>query len=229
VATQQVRDTPGDGAASLADTVLRGPEHGAGYFYPATATGIPIAVSGFGFAIIMLSLANAEIIPTEAGGIFIPVALATGGLTLLIGGLAELRMGNMFGATFGIVYSGFLITTGLVLQFFAPAITEAAGPEGFGDAFGAYLLVWAVFTAMITVGARYINLPAFVAFALLFAVLAILGINSVVQPESTTLAKVGGWVGLADGLAAWYLVSGILLNGTIGRDVIPLFPYTPKR
>lgn len=228
MATEQIPGARGDGAASLADTVLSGPEHGAGYFYPATATGIPIAVAGFGFSIIMLSLANAEIIPAAAVGIFIPVALATGGLAMLIGGLAEFRTGNVFGATFAIAYSCFLFTTGILLQFFAPAITEAAGPGGFGDAFGAYLLVWAVFTAMLTVGTWYINLPAFVAFALLTVVYVILGINNIVQPESQMLMNLGGWIGLADGLAAWYLVSGLVLNGVIGRDVIPLFPYTPR-
>jgi succinate-acetate transporter protein len=228
VATQEIRGAPGDGAASLADVVLSEPEHGNGYFYPATATGVPLAVACFGFSVLTLSLANAEIIPPEAGGIFVPVALATGGLGMLVGGLAEFRTGNMFGATFGVIYACFLITTGLLLQFFAPGITEAAGAEGFGDAFGAYLLLWAAFTAMLTVGTRYVNLPAFIAFALLVVVYVVLGINSIVQPESTTLAKVGGWLGILDGLAAWYLASGIVLNDVIGRDVIPLFPYTPR-
>jgi succinate-acetate transporter protein len=217
----------GDGA-QLADVVLREPQHGTGYFYPAIATGVPLGVACFGFSLAILSLANARIVNPLAVGMFVPVALGTGGLGMFVGGVAEFRGGNVFGATFGVIYACFLITTALILQFFAPGIVAVAGTDGFGDMFGAYLIMWAIFTAMLAVGARYINLPAFIAFGLLVLVYAVLGINSIVQPTSTTLIKIGGWLGLADSLAAWYLASALLLNATTGRQVLPLFPYVPR-
>jgi succinate-acetate transporter protein len=216
-----------DGSA-LADVVLREPEHGAGYFYPATASGVPLAVACFGFSLAVLSLANAHIVDPRAIGIFVPVALVTGGLGMFTGGVAEFRAGNLFGGTFGVIYACFLITTGLILRYFAPGIIAASGVDGFGDAFGAYLILWAIFTAMLTVGAYYINMPAFIAFGLLVVVYVVLGINSIVQPQSTTLAKVGGWIGLADSAAAWYLASALVLNATTGRQVLPLFPHQPR-
>lgn len=220
----------GNGAGSqLADVVLRTPEHGLGYFYPQTATGVPLAVACFGFSLAMLSLSNAHIVNPDAIGMFVPVAMITGGIGMLVGGLAEFRTGNVFGATFGVIYACFLITTGAILRFFSPDIVAVAGVDGFGDAFGAYLILWAIFTAMLTIGARYINTPAFIAFGLLAIVYVLLGINSIVQPDGTTLQKLGGWVGLVDSAAAWYLASAIVLNGTIGRQVLPLFPYTPRR
>jgi hypothetical protein len=228
VATQQTGVGRADGGSALADVVLREPEHGSGYFYPDVATGVPLAVACFGFSLAVLSLSNAHIVSPAAIGLFIPVAMVTGGLGMFTGGVAEFRRGNTFGATFGVIYACFLITTGVILQFFQPRITAVAGADHFGDAFGAYLILWAIFTAMLTVGARYINLPAFIAFALLAIVYLVLGINNIVQPASTTLAKIGGWVGLVDSAAAWYLSSALVLNATIGRDVLPLFPYTPR-
>jgi hypothetical protein len=38
------------------------------------------------------------------------------------------------------------------------------------------------------------------------------------------LNKAGGWVLVADGLAAWYLSWGLAVNSVIG-DKIPLYPY----
>ncbi len=217
----------GDGSA-LADIVLREPDHGTGYFYPATATGVPLAVACFGFSLATLSLANAHIVSPEAAGLFVPVAMATGGLGMFTGGVAEFRNGNVFGGTFGVIYACFLITTGLIVGFFAPGIIEAAGAGGFGDMFGAYLILWAIFTAMLTVGAYYINMPAFIAFGLLVVVYLILGINNIAQPDGTGLQKLGGWVGLVDSAAAWYLSSALVLNATLQREVLPLFPYTPR-
>lgn len=227
MATPETRVQRGDGSA-LADVVLREPEHGTGYFYPAVATGVPLAVACFGFSLATLSLANAAIIDPAAIGLFVPVALATGGLGMFTGGVAEFRGGNVFGGTFGVIYACFLLTTAIIIQFFSPGIIAAAGADGYGDAFGAYLLLWAVFTAILTVGARYINLPALIAFGLLAVVYVVLGINSIVQPDSDTLAKIGGWIGLVDSATAWYLASALVLNATSGREMLPLFPYTPR-
>lgn len=66
--------------------------------------------------------------------------------------------GNLFGGTFGVAYALFLLTTGLLLRFFAPTIITGVGAnafgDAFGDAFGAGLLMWAVVTAVMAVGAR---------------------------------------------------------------------------
>lgn len=62
--------------------------------------------------------------------------------------------GNLFGGTFGVAYALFLLTTGLLLRFFAPTIITGVGANAFGDAFGAGLLMWAVVTAVMAVGAR---------------------------------------------------------------------------
>ena len=192
------------------------------------ANGVPIAVFGFAFSVTMLGLANAELFNVNAG-LFVPVALGTGALGMLIGGLAEFRNGNLFGATFGIAYACFLFTTPIILRWFAPEITldRVAGVGGFGDSFGAYLLVWAVFTAFFAYGAYYINLPAFLAFLLLVIVYVLAGIVNITSPSSSFLLNLSGWVAIADGFCAFWVGMGIVLNEMGPRPIIPMpsYPY----
>ena len=106
----------------------------------------------------------------------------------------EFRNGNLFGATFCVIYACFLFTTPMILRWFGPEISldRVAGVGGFGDSFGAYLLVWAVFTAFLTYGAYYVNLPAFLAFLLLVVVYVLAGIvNITVAGEQLPAQPVG--------------------------------------
>jgi uncharacterized protein len=187
------------------------------------ASGVPLAVFAFGFSVLALSLANAGLIEAPAG-LFVPVAFGTGALGMLVGGLWEFRNGNLFGATFGVAYACFLFTTPMILRWFAPVISVRNAAE-FGDSFGAYLLMWAVFTAFMTFGAYYVNLPAFLAFALLVVVYLLAGIVNIAGPEGTTLLRITGWIGIADGVCAWWVGFGLVLNGMGPRPVIPLIPY----
>ncbi|MGE5291984.1 MAG: acetate uptake transporter [Micromonosporaceae bacterium] len=207
------------------------PATGPGNAFPATASGVPLSVFAFGFAVGILGLVDTGILNGAAVGVFIAVAMGTGAAGLLIGGLWDFRGGNLFAGTFGTAYALFLFTTGLILKFFAPSVIASAGANAFGDAFGAWLILWAIFTAGLAVGARTINLPAFLAFVLLAAVYVILAIASLggAAGWAGTVTKMGGWVALADGVAAWYLGFGILLNTTVGKDLLPLWPYHPAQ
>lgn len=195
-------------------------------YFQEAASGVPLAVFSFGFSVIALSLANAEIIHLQSG-LFVPIALCTGALGMLVGGLWEFRNGNLFGATFGVAYACFLFTTGAILRWFAPEISalDAVGAGGFGDSFGAWLIMWTVFTAFFAYGAFYINLPAFLAFVLLAVVYLLAGIVNIAEPSSTTLLNIAGWVGIIDGICAWWLGMGLVLNGMGPRPLIPLVPY----
>ena len=202
-------------------------------FAPQPGIGVPLAVGTFGFSVLVLGLPTSRIISPDTLGIFVPVAFGTGALGLFIGGLWEYRANNIFGGSFALFYACFLLTTALILRFFAPAITQAAGAAAFGDAFGAWLILWAIFTLILSVGAWHINVPAFLAFALLALAYVLLGIANLASPGelSDNFTRIGGWVLLADGATAWYLTSGLVLNPTVGRDLVPLWPwpYTTRR
>jgi succinate-acetate transporter protein len=195
-------------------------------FTPEAGIGVSLAVAGFGFSVLVLGMANARWFNPAAGGFFVPVAMATGAFCLLIGGLFEFRANSVFGGTFAVIYAAFLLTTALILRYYSPGIITVAGALAFGDAFGAWLLLWGVFTVLLSVGAWYINMPAFLAFVLLAAAYFILGFANIMNPGDTVtfLVKLGGWVLIADGLCAWYLSWALALNSLV-PDRLPLWPY----
>jgi succinate-acetate transporter protein len=194
-------------------------------FAPQQGIGVSLAVGSFGFSVLVLGLANARVFTPDAIGIFVPVALGMGAFGLLIGGLWEFRANNIFGGTFAVFYAGFLLTTGLILKNYSPGIIDAAGEGGFGDAFGAWLLLWCVFTVMLSAGAYYINMPAFLAFTLLEIAYLLLGVANIAGGDTgETLTQVGGWVLIADGIAAWYLSWALAVNPLAG-DRLPVWPY----
>jgi succinate-acetate transporter protein len=196
-------------------------------FAPQAGVGVSLSVGVFGFSVIMLGLASARVFTPLATSIFVPVAIGLGTFGLLLGGIFELRANNVFAGTFSLLYAGFLLATGLILRgTLSPTLLRDAGAGGFGDAFGTWLLLWCVFTAALTVAAYHINLPAFLAFALLALAYLLLGFANIGEAGSTVnfLNKAGGWVLVADGLSAWWLSLGLAINSVIGEK-IPLMPY----
>lgn len=191
-------------------------------FKPEAGVGIPLAVGTFGFSVLMLGIPNSGLITADAVGAFAAVAFGTGAFGLLIGGLMELRANNVFGGSFALFYSAFLLTTALMLRFLAVEMDPAA----FAAAFGTWLLLWCVFTFMLSWAAWYINMPAFLAFVLLALGYLFFGIaNFVSSPAAVqTLSTAGGWVLIADGLVAWYLAWGLAANTMVG-DKIPLWSH----
>jgi uncharacterized protein len=195
-------------------------------FAPQAGIGVSLSVGVFGFSVIMLGLASARVFNPAAAGIFVPVALGLGAFGLLLGGVFEMRANNVFAGTFSLLYAGFLLATGLILREFSADISSVAGALAFGDAFGSWLLLWCVFTAGLTYAAYYVNMPAFLAFALLTVAYLLLGLANISNPgdTATLLTKLGGWVLIADGLCAWYLSWGLAVNSVVGER-IPLFPH----
>ena len=84
----------------------------------------------------------------------------------------------------------------------------------------------AIFTVILAIGARHINMAAFTPFALAAVVLvleatALLGGTA---GWAAGLGKAGGWVALADSFAAGYLATAILFELPLGKDLLPLWP-----
>lgn len=218
------RQAPAAGTAALAERVLSAPGHGRNYFFPATASGQPLALAGFALTLGLLSLGNAGWINLNALGIVVPAALAYGGLALILAGLWDFRYDDLFGAMWAVSFGCFFITLALLIQFVGPQVVAAAGASAYADAFGAYLLLWAIFSAYMTVGAYFIAKTAFLTFLLLAIVFLILGIANLLAPggASDGLRQLGGYVGLVDAAVAWYLSAALMLNTTSGRQLLPI-------
>jgi uncharacterized protein len=194
---------------------------------PAGATGVPLAAFAFAFAVGVLGLVDSGILASAASFIFIAVAFGIGAIGLFVGGVWEIRQGELFGGTFAVGYSGFLVSTGLILKFYAADIIAAAGVNNFNHAFAAWLIMWGIFTAIFAVGARTISFAAFMPFTLAVLVFALLTIATLGGAASwaSDFTRIGGWVAILDSISAGYLASAILLNTTIQRQVLPLWPY----
>jgi uncharacterized protein len=219
-----VNSGPAAASASEPAEVVWAP--GPGHAYPATAPGVPLSAFAFAFAVGMLGLVETGILNSAANDLFIATCFGIGAVGLLVGGLWEYRLGELFGGTFGVGYAGFLFSTALMLKFFAPAVISASSPVAFDRAFAAWLILWALFTAVFAIGARTISFAAFAPFTLAFIVLVVLAVANIGGTASWTadLAKVGGWVALVDSFAAGYLAAAILLNVTYGRELLPMWP-----
>jgi succinate-acetate transporter protein len=220
-----------NGGTALAETVLTGPEHGRGYFYPATAGGTPLALMAFASTLGLLSMANAEWFDIRALVIVAPAALGFGAVAMILSGMWDFRAGNGFGATWETSYGCFWLFLGLQLAIFSPKVLAAAGAAGATHAFGAYLLVWALITAGFTVGTWFVARAAFAAFALLVVVLVCLGVANVISSVGTTdaLREIGGWVGIVDALVGFYLAFALMMNALLGRAVVPIGLYQPSK
>lgn len=199
---------------------------GPGHAYPATAPGVPLSAFAFAFAVGFLGLVETGILASAANDIFIATCFGIGAVGLLIGGLWEYRAGELFGGTFGVGYAGFLFSTALILKFFAGPMIATAGVVAFDHAFAAWLILWALFTAVFAIGASRISLAAFAPFSLAFIVLVVLAIANLGGTASWTadVARAGGWVAILDGFAAGYLGAAIVLNVTLASELLPMWP-----
>jgi uncharacterized protein len=199
---------------------------GPGHAFPITAPGVPLSAYAFAFAVAYLGLIKTGILSGAASDIFIATAFGIGALGLLVGGLWEFRAGELFGGTFGVAYSGFLISTGIILKYMAPAMIASAGLNNFNHAFAAWLIMWGLFTLVFAIGARTISLGATAPFALACFVFALLAAGTLggASGWASDLARVGGWFAIADGLAAGYLASALVINTAYAKDLLPLLP-----
>ena len=223
MATQET-GTLGEGTVAEPPALVWAP--GVGHAYPATAGGVPLSAFAFAFAVGFLGLVETGILSSAANDIFLATCFGIGAVGLLVGGMWEYRGGELFGGTFGVGYAGFLFSTALILKFFVGPMIAAAGVANFDHAFAAWLILWALFTGVFAIAATTISWTAVAPFALAFVVLVILAISNLGGTASwtTDVAKVGGWFALLDSFAAGYLGAAIVLNVTMGKNLLPLFP-----
>ena len=160
---------------------------------------------------------------TAPAGLFVPVAFGTGALGMLVGGLWEFRNGNLFGATFGVGYACFLFTTPMILRWFAPEISRRGGvrrllrrlPADVGRLHGVHDV------------RRLLREPAGVPGVPAAGDRLPAGRDREhrrARRAPRCCASPAG-SGSLDGLCAWWVGFGLVLNGMGPKPVIPLIPY----
>jgi succinate-acetate transporter protein len=130
----------------------------------------------------------------------------------------EFRTGNTFGATAFSSYGAFWISFWALVHFYAKDIPAADA----GHAIGLYLIAWGIFTSYMFVASLRTTGAVALVFILLAITFIVLGIGN--AGAHTGIVHLGGWLGLATALAAWYASFAEVTNATFGRIVFPTVP-----
>jgi succinate-acetate transporter protein len=178
----------------------------------------PLGLAAFALTTFVLSMFNADLVDAAGEPIVVGLALAYGGLAQLLAGMWEFRKGNTFGATAFSSYGAFWISFWAYVAFFAEKIPEANR----GSAVGLYLIAWGIFTTYMWVASFRTTAAVSLVFLLLAITFFVLGIGD--AGGNDTISKLGGWLGLATAVAAWYASFAGVTNFTFGRELLPVRP-----
>ena len=178
----------------------------------------PLGLAAFALTTFVLSMFNSHLMGAGGEPVVYGLAFAYGGLAQLLAGMWEFRTGNTFGAVAFTSYGAFWLSFWAFVQFYAPKVPTADA----GHALGLYLIAWGIFTAYMFVASLRTTGAIALVFALLALTFIVLGIGN--AGGHTGIVKLGGWIGLATALAAWYASFAEVANSTFGRSVFPTVP-----
>lgn len=178
----------------------------------------PLGLAAFALTTFVLSMFNAGLVSDQGEPIVLGLALAYGGVAQLLAGMWEFRKGNTFGATAFSSYGAFWISFWAYVAFFAEKVPEANR----SSAVGLYLIAWGIFTTYMWVASLRTTAAVSLVFLLLAITFFVLGIGD--AGGNDTISKLGGWLGLATAVAAWYASFAGVTNFTFGRELLPVRP-----
>src|SRR3954463_14264625 len=184
----------------------------------AIANPAPLGLAAFALTTFVLRMFHAGLVSAGGEPIVFGLALAYGGLAQVLAGMWEFRTGNTFGATAFTSYGAFWLSFWAFVQFFEDKVPKADA----GHAVGLYLIAWGIFTSYMFVASLRTTGAIALVFILLAVTFIVLGIGN--SGGNDSIIKLGGWIGLATALAAWYASFAEVTNATFGRTVFPVRP-----
>jgi uncharacterized protein len=205
---------------------------------PAPVSGIadpaPLGLAAFALTTLLLSAKNTDWMSHSTTSAWLGYAFAYGGLAQFTAGMWEFRRGNTFGATAFSSYGSFWIGLGLWDLLVAnPAVaaiakapaTAAATVTSLNHDLGWITLAFAILTFYLMVLSSQVNLAVFGVFLFLdiaFIVLAIGNFDAGAALIPTGTIKIGGYVGLATALVAFYASMAGIAADMGGRIRLPV-------
>jgi uncharacterized protein len=176
----------------------------------------PLGLAAFALTTFLLSAVNAHWTNgNSAGTAFLGYALAYGGLAQLLAGMWEFRNRNVFGATAFSSYGAFWI--GLFIWI-------KNTPLHTGHDLAWILLGIAIFNTYMMILSAQVNLAVFGVFFLLELTEIFLAVGHFADSGTGGITQVGGYLGVATALVAWYASAAGVANGLNGRIRIPVGP-----
>lgn len=184
---------------------------------PEIADPAPLGLAAFALTTFLLSLFNAGLLPQAGEAIVFPLGLFYGGLAQFLAGMWEYRNKNTFGATAFSSYGAFWLTFGALETFYVDRIPEAQRPL----VVGWFLIAWGIFTAYMWIGSFRVNMAVMLVFLLLTATFFVLGVGDLLG-GGNAISRIGGFIGIATALVAWYASAAAVINTNFGRTVLPV-------
>ena len=186
----------------------------------------PLGLAGFAATTFMLSMINADLVSHTALAGVLGLALAYGGIAQLIAGIWEFRTGNTFGAVAFCSYGAFWIS----FYFLVTVGLKGVPVRELDSVIGLYLWTWGIFTSLMFFASLRTTGAVAIVFLLLAITFIVLGIGNsalsgTLQTTNGTI-KLGGYLGLATAIAAWYTAIAAVLESTFARTVLPVWPLT---
>jgi succinate-acetate transporter protein len=190
----------------------------------------PLGLAAFAGTTFVLSVINAGLVGVQhkaPGGGLLPLvaglAIAYGGVAQLVAGIWEFRTGNTFGAVAFCSFGAFWISF-----YFVVHSAAANEPTEVFSGLGLYLWMWGIFTTYMFVASLRTTGAVALVFLLLAITFIVLGIGNSALAGTTNVTngtiKLGGWIGIATALAAWYASFAAVINSTFGKAIAPVFP-----
>jgi succinate-acetate transporter protein len=178
-----------------------------------------LGLGAFALTTFVLSVVNAGLVPSTVEPVVFGLALAYGGLAQFCAGMWEFAKGNTFGATAFTSYGAFWISFWWLTGHSGLDKVPAADA---GKGVGLYLLAWGIFTLYMIVAAAKTNTAVLTVFVLLTITYFLLAIGEF--SGASSWGKIGGWVGIATAIAAWYASLATVANFTHKRTLLPVGP-----
>jgi succinate-acetate transporter protein len=194
----------------------------------------PLGLAAFALTTFLLSAKNAGWMTHATGSSWLGFAFAYGGFAQLLAAMWEFRNRNVVGATGFGTFGAFWIGLGLWVQLVAnPAVaaikpaTLATTVASLNHDLGWILLGFGIFTLYATILITQTNTALFTTFLLLFITLIVLSIGNFNAGSAllpTTTIKIGGYLGIATALVAWYTSAAGMAAGMGGKLKFPVGP-----
>jgi uncharacterized protein len=190
----------------------------------------PSVLGLFGFAgatfMVSTNLAGWYGDPHTTGTFLFPFAAVFGGIAQFAAGMFSFRARDVLATAMHGTWGSFWIAYGL-FWFLAVnhTITPPAGstfvPFGYWFVVLSAVTLTGTLAAMFESGALVSVLGTLTAGSILLAISYIIG--------SSTVLTWGGWVLFVSSVLAWYTASAMMLAGTSGRTILPLFSLERER
>jgi uncharacterized protein len=177
----------------------------------------PLGLAAFALTTFVLSFMNTGLFKAEP--VVFGLALAYGGIGQFAAGMWEFAKGNTFGGTAFASYGAFWISF-----WYLTGHTDLSGvnADDAAHGIGLYLLAWGIFTAYMTIAATRVSGAVLAVFVLLTITFVVLAIGNFATSDG--IIKVGGWIGIATALAAWYASFAGVVAFTFKRPLVPTAP-----